>query len=102
MKTVNELNKECVELENLLQQLGESKEFITIKQMETLRDYLKPVDYANTEAIASYYYVYLSVLYNMYLERVEIEFNKTMREHKSDDMKYYNHQRGETKGRRKI
>jgi len=95
MKTVNELNKECVNLEQLLIQLGETPEFIHIKQMETLRDNLKLKDYANPNAIVKYYNAYLNCLYDMYLKRVEDNFNHKIKEIREINYKYYNKQRGQ-------
>jgi hypothetical protein len=84
---ISELNNEAVNLEALLIQLGETRDFLTIKKMEYIRDCLPVEHHCDWEYIEAFYYNYISELYALYTDRVSRDAKYYI---KSD--KYYNKQ----------
>lgn len=95
MKTVNELNQECVNLEVLLIQLGESTDFLTIKKFESVRAYIPANGIATEVEISNFYYGHIQVLYNMYLNRIKDRNERVIGKCEDIKYKYYHKHRGE-------
>lgn len=66
----NELVGECVDLENKLIKYGVSKDFLTIKKEECLRDYLPEALHTDPFAIDYFYRMYIVELNKVYGERI--------------------------------